>query len=132
MDSLRYEETNELEELEQRNEMSEQVLRERETNRQGKKDYYDLRKHWSLFLFIFLFLSTIFQITLTLLLGYGYISFVDNKVFLYMVIGENFLQIVGMCLIVVRFLFPSNQPTPNSKQITPPPFQQNSFSNLED
>ncbi len=87
---------------------AEQTIKERETERLGRAAYFGLREKWSLYLCIFLAVMIASQIVSTALIGFGLFSFNDNKTFLYLVVGENFLQIVGMCYIVVAFLFPAN------------------------
>lgn len=92
-----------------RKEYSEQSIRERETERKGREAYYDLRNRWSKYLGLFLLLSILFQMVLTFAIGTGRVAFDDYKPFLHVVISENFLQIVGMVYIVVKFLFPTEE-----------------------
>jgi hypothetical protein len=92
--------------LKHRDADAEQEIRERETERTGRKKYFDLRDKWSLYLFVLLTIMISFQVVLTFFIGLKLTEFKDHEKFLYMVIGENFLQITGMCVIVVRFLFP--------------------------
>jgi hypothetical protein len=87
---------------------AEQEIRERETERTGRKKYFDLRDKWSRYLFVLLTIMIVFQVVLTFFIGLGWSQFKQYEKFLYMVIGENFLQITGMCVIVVRFLFPQS------------------------
>jgi len=94
--------------LQKRDSESEQIIRERETEREGRKKYFNLRDKWSKYLFILLTIMINFQVILTFFIGFGWSAFVEYEKFLYLVIGENFLQITGMCIIVVRFLFPQN------------------------
>ena len=43
---------------------------------------------------------------LVVLIGLNLLNFRDYKEFLYAVIGENFLQVIGMGYVVIYFLFP--------------------------
>jgi hypothetical protein len=95
--------------LKKRDSEAEQVIRERETERDGRKRYFALRDKWSGYLFKLLVIMILFQVVLTFFIGLGWAEFKNYEKFLYLVIGENFLQITGMCIIVVRFLFPLSQ-----------------------
>ncbi|MFZ6015620.1 MAG: hypothetical protein ACOYUZ_04695 [Patescibacteria group bacterium] len=85
------------------------ALREREAHVGGFERYYKLRDRWSLYLVIFISVMIAFQILLTALIGFGVINFLNYQYFLYVVIGENFAQIIAMGFIVVKFLFPNEQ-----------------------
>jgi hypothetical protein len=95
--------------LKKRDTEAEQEIRERETEREGRKKYFALRDKWSKYLFVLLTIMISFQVILTFFIGFGWSIFAQYEKFLYLVIGENFLQITGMCIIVVRFLFPQNE-----------------------
>jgi hypothetical protein len=71
----------------------------------GLKDFYGLRKKWSWFLFGFIAVSIIFQMAVTFFVIFRFPNFNDYKSFLFLIMGENFAQIVGMGYIVVNFLF---------------------------
>ena len=73
----------------------------------GREQYFRLRNRWSLYLMIALSASMVFQGALVWSVGIGWLAFKDQSVFLNTVAGELFLQIAGMCLIVVRCLFPT-------------------------
>lgn len=94
--------------LKKRDSEAEQAIRERETERDGRRRYFALRDKWSRYLFVLLAMMICFQVVLTFFIGLGWSQFEQYEKFLYLVIGENFLQITGMCIIVVRFLFPQN------------------------
>ena len=83
--------------------------RRQETEVIGRGQYFRLRKQWSWFLFAFLTGMIIFQFFVTIAVGLGWMNFLEYKTLLGLVLGENFLQIVGMCVIVVTFLFPRNE-----------------------
>jgi hypothetical protein len=90
----------------------------------GREAYFALRNKWSFYIFLFILAMIGFQCALTfcIVLGVGVINasnFSSYQPFLYLVVGENFLQIVGMGYIVANHLFPNkeyvNQPKPPSK-----------------
>lgn len=98
-----------------RQKTSDQELRERETERIGQKKYYELRDKWSIYICLFIGFMLIFQLLLTIAVGnkwFGF-DFSGYKTFLYIVIGENFAQIIAMGIIVAKFLFP--QPRSKSR-----------------
>ena len=45
---------------------------------------------------------------LVIFVGFGWWKFEKNEVFLNTVAAELFLQVAGMCLVLVKCLFPSN------------------------
>ncbi len=92
-------------ELSDRQAETEQTLKERETDRQGKEKFYELRSKWSVYLAILLFIMVGFQIILIFLIGLGWLNYSLYENFLYTVLVESFLQITGMCILVVKFLF---------------------------
>jgi hypothetical protein len=83
-----------------------QTLRERETHRKGEEDYYGLRKKWSWFIFSFITFMLLFQLALTIAIGFKVVDFEKYPIFLHLIIGENFAQIIGMGIIVAKYLFP--------------------------
>lgn len=83
-----------------------QTLRERETHRKGEEDYYGLRKKWSWFIFSFITFMLVFQLALTIAVGFKVVDFEKYPIFLHLIIGENFAQIIGMGFIVAKYLFP--------------------------
>lgn len=98
--------------LDKRDEVAEQALeerkqgiRERVTDMEGQGKYYQLRGRWSWFLFFFMTSMILFQFLLTYSIGSQWLNFRDYPLFLSIVIGENFLQIVAMVTVAVKFLF---------------------------
>ena len=77
---------------------------------QGRHDFYSLRKSWSRFLMFSLFAMLAFQMGLTVLIGTGHLDFTKYPVLISLVVGENFVQIIGMCVLVVQFLFQDSHP----------------------
>ncbi len=77
--------------------------------------YHDLRKKWANVLRNLLYSMVGFEACLTFSVGFGWLHF-PSQVFLNLIVGQTFLQIVGMCYIVVKFLFPNDKnPFDNSK-----------------
>jgi len=99
----------------ERKEQVKLALREREAHVSGFERYYRLRDRWSLYLVIFISVMIAFQVLLTALIGFGALNFLNYQYFLYIVIGENFAQIIAMGFIVVKFLFPNQSEISNSK-----------------
>jgi len=92
-----------------RQETSRQILRERETRRIGQQKYFQLRDKWSWFIFGYISFMLLFQLFLTLAIGFKWANFSQYRTFLNVVIGQNFAQIVGMGVIVAKYLFPNNK-----------------------
>jgi hypothetical protein len=92
-----------------RKEESKQTMKERETERRGLEKYYELRDKWSKYLIILLSVMIVFQNALVLMIGFEWLNFLEYKNFLYAAVIESFLQIAGMCGIVVVFLFPNSK-----------------------
>lgn len=88
---------------------SRQAIKDREVERWGRESYFKMRKTWSWALIGFLGILILFQIFLTFLIGFEKINFTNYRWFLAGVITENFLQIIGLCYVVVKFLFPSSE-----------------------
>jgi hypothetical protein len=95
------------------------AIRERAAHVSGFERYYKLRDRWSLYLVIFMSVMIAFQVLLTALIGFGALNFLNYQYFLYVVIGENFAQIIAMGFIVVKFLFPGSPDNDNFKLQTP-------------
>ena len=82
---------------------------EEDVERDGRSDYFRLRKTWSRALICFLAVMISFQIGLTIAIGRKWLSFMEYQYVLGLIVGENFLQVVSMCIMVVAFLFPSSK-----------------------
>ena len=94
----------------------------------GLEDFYDLRRRWSRSLVKILWTLIALQAVLLGAVGLGLLQFADYKPFLAAQAGVYFLQIAGMCLVVVKFLFhdPPAATSPESgwgKQQDPAPDQ---------
>ncbi len=77
----------------------------------GIDEYYKLRFIWSWVLVISLGVLLFFQCILVILIGCGKINFVNYQTLINIQAVEYFGQIVGMCYIVVKYLF--KDPTQN-------------------
>jgi len=77
---------------------------------QGIQDFYKSRRLWSRFLVFCIGISLAFQIVLTVLVGAKVLNFVEYKWFLPVIISENFLQIVGLATIVLKWIFSGAPP----------------------
>jgi len=72
--------------------------------RDGLTQFYGLRRMWSGWLIGWVSVLICFQIVLTFAIGLGLLDYRDYDWFLPLVTAQNFLQIVGMAIVVVRFL----------------------------
>jgi hypothetical protein len=71
----------------------------------GLESFYSLREEWSGNLRNMLWTLVGLQALLLLAVGRGWLQFADYKAFLAAQAGIYFLQIAGMCSVVVAFLF---------------------------
>lgn len=62
----------------------------------------------------------IFHVGLTIAVGLGRLDFLRYQWLIPLITVENFLQVVGMGYVVVRFLYPSDIKEPRSKQFPRP------------
>lgn len=93
-----------------------QKLKELETQRIGLEKYYSLRDRWSVFLRFVLSFMICFQFVITFLVGTKFLDFSNYENFLYAILVQNFLQILGLAYIVVKFLFPQQFEKNNSEE----------------
>lgn len=77
------------------------------------RDYHEMRREWSRFLKGALIAILISEAALVIFVVY-FTRKSLNQGFLDLAFSQAFLQIVGMCFIVVKFLFPSQNHLPNS------------------
>ncbi len=73
---------------------------------QGKRQFYRLQFAWSIAIISWISVIIIFHLFLTAMIGLNTWNFLNSQKFLYGIIIENFLQIVGMAFIIVKFLHP--------------------------
>lgn len=76
----------------------------------GKQFFYFLRNTWGVLLGLVLIASIGFEFWLAYQVGKGHLTFTGYTVFLNIIAGTDFIQVVGLCAIVVSFLFPKNKP----------------------
>jgi hypothetical protein len=79
--------------------------------RDGLTQFYGLRRMWSGWLIAWVSVLICFQIVLTFSIGLGLLDYRDYDWFLPLVTAQNFLQIVGMAIVVVRFLHSGSKQT---------------------
>ena len=89
---------------------AEQLSLSTERHLQGISDFYRSRRQWSAFLIGCIALSLVFQITITFLVGLKVLDFTQYQWFLPIVASENFVQIVGLAIIVLKWLFSGATP----------------------
>lgn len=77
---------------------------------EGLQSFYQSRKVWSWFLIGAISLSLVFQFVITILVGANALVFTQYKWFLPLVVSENFIQVISLALIVVRWLFSGAKP----------------------
>lgn len=80
----------------------------KENEYSGKRFYYKLRNFWGILLATVLTASIVFQFWLTYQIGTGNLRFQGYETFLGIVAGESFIQVVGLSLVIVKYLFPSD------------------------
>lgn len=76
----------------------------------GLQDLYASRRLWSIFLVCCITASLAFQIGITIAVGLKLLDFTQYRWFLPIVASENFIQIVGLALIVLKWLFSGSTP----------------------
>ena len=98
---------------------AQETLLRLQAERNAFNTYHDLRKQWAMILKKLLYAMVGFEAALTFSVGFGWLHF-PSQVFLNLIVGQTFLQIVGMCYIVVKFLFPNEKdPFETSKAARP-------------
>lgn len=78
-----------------------------ETELQGLKDFYELRKQWSTFIKWCIISLLASQIVITILIGCNVLVY-NSTVVISIFFAETFAQIVGLAILVVGFLFKNN------------------------
>jgi hypothetical protein len=72
----------------------------------GRKAFFELRQQWSRAVMAWISCFLLFHIALTVAVGLGRLDFLQYQWLIPLITVENFLQIVGMGYVVVRFLYP--------------------------
>ena len=79
-----------------------------EIHNRGLKDFYKIRTIWSNWIIRFVSVLIFHQIGISI-----WILCKDNSIhnqgLLYLILGENFTQVLALAFIVVKFLFPKSQ-----------------------
>lgn len=70
----------------------------------GLAEFYAMRLTWSRWLIGWVTGLIAFQIILTGAIGTGALDFAGHETFLNLTVGQNFVQVVALAMIVVRFL----------------------------
>ncbi len=76
---------------------------------QGQREYFELRKSWSEYLKIVLGVLIAFEMLLIVGVGAGYVNYMNYEWFINITVSQIFLEIIGMCYIIVNFLYPKNK-----------------------
>jgi hypothetical protein len=90
------------------NQNKERDLRERDIRIKGLEKFYKGREYWNWVLSFGIGVSILFQISIVFLLAYSdttRVNLIEYKELLYIIAGENFIQIIGLALIAVKFYF---------------------------
>jgi hypothetical protein len=94
-----------------------QLLKEAELK--GVKDFYELRKLWSKWIIFWIFFLLLSNVSIVLLIGFGLVKFDNSLTFVTKVVIGNFIEIIGMGIVVVKFFhkdFTNNKNSENKKQ----------------
>lgn len=82
-----------------------EVAEKEQVELDGRKKFFKLRGVWSNWIIGWITALIAFNIVLTVLVGLGCLNFEKYQWFITAVTIETFLQIVGMGLIAVKYLF---------------------------
>lgn len=82
-----------------------QEERKKQIDNQGLQEFYKLRKRWSKFIMFAIGILILFQIIFSLIILFCKTEFIKSEGILYLIVGENFAQVVALAFIVVKFLF---------------------------
>jgi hypothetical protein len=70
----------------------------------GLGEFFEMRMTWSRWLIAWVTGLIVFQVLLTVAIGTGALVFQGHETFLNLTVGQNFVQVVAMAVIVLRFL----------------------------
>ncbi|MCH4025248.1 MAG: hypothetical protein LKH76_10090 [Acetobacter fabarum] len=76
---------------------------------EGRAKFFFMRSIWSWCIIAWISVLIIFNCSLALFIGIGYLDYTKYRWFITSVTVETFLQIVGMGYIAVKFLFSSGK-----------------------
>lgn len=85
-------------------------FKDKQNDFSAKRFFYWLRNTWGILLALLLTASVAFQFWLAYQIGTGQLRFAGNETFLNIIAGESFVQVVGLCFVVVKCLFPEGTP----------------------
>lgn len=71
----------------------------------SKRSFYFHRNKWSWFIIVWISVLILFNGSLTIMIGEGWLDFKHYKWFITTVTAETFLQIVGLGYVAAHFLF---------------------------
>lgn len=108
---------------------SQEARRASQIHNNGLNEYYALRVRWSHCLKFLLIVLVMFQCFLVAAVGRNWMDFTKYQSFLKIQATVYFLQVVGMCLIVVRYLFKDPQEIKSNTEIKPNPIVPESSGN---
>lgn len=75
---------------------------------EGRRNFFLLRKNWSTCIISWISVFIAFHIILTFCVGFKWLDFTNNPWIVPSIVLENFAQIIGMGIIVMKFLYPKN------------------------
>jgi hypothetical protein len=79
--------------------------RKKQIDNQGLQEFYKLRTGWSCFIMFAIGILILFQIGFSFTILFCKTEFIKSDGILYLIVGENFAQVVALAFIVVKFLF---------------------------
>ena len=75
---------------------------------ESRRKIIAMRSKWSWTIIVWISVLILFHIVVTILVGCNVLDFSKQKFLIQNVIGTNFLEIVGMGVIVIKFLYPAS------------------------
>ncbi|GDX36008.1 hypothetical protein LBMAG18_05190 [Alphaproteobacteria bacterium] len=73
---------------------------------EGRRDFFRLRKIWSVSIIIWISIFISFHGGIALAVGFGHLNYENHQSILLTILAEDFLQILGMGYVIVKFLYP--------------------------
>lgn len=75
---------------------------------EGRRDFFRLRKLWSICIIFWITIFIAFHGGIALAVGFGHLNYENHQSILLTILAEDFLQILGMGYVIVKFLYPVN------------------------
>lgn len=88
---------------------------EKELGLREKKDILDFRSYWSPRIFWFIFGILLFQALFVVAIGLGILDYADYTTVISVYLSESVVQIFGLGIIVLKFLFPNSSASTSLK-----------------